>query len=641
MLFGRMRPSAPVRLIPCVVGGLIVPLADHAAVRATLGPFDGWFWLRAAAVTLVLYAAFTAGCRLMAHRAGTSGAVPRPVPRWSVPRPVHRIVRRLAKAVHGASARVGAFGPAARLAIAAAIILLCWTPVIMLMLPGTIWYDTGDQITQFLTVVSSGGASGSVSSHHPVFDTIVFGGAAWIGQAVAGDIGVGLGVYLAVQVAVTCSELAGVCLYVHSLGLGRAGTIVMLAFFALFPAFPIFTMSIVKDTLHMMFLIPWLLMVVEATRTRLAALASRRFLIGFVVVSSLCALTTMTGLYIVVLTLCCLPLTRGRRGVRAAAAGCAAAVALLSGVAFPAAVRGPLHVRAEDANQLLVVPMQMTARYALDHPGDVTSHERGIIDRVSRVPFERMPERYNPYLADTVIHYSLRDPAAVPEYLGVWFAMGLRHPDSYVTAFVSLESGWCSLMRTPLNTTSRGISLDTLDRRAGDAVGNTMWFQINDAVSPSFRPLAKRMGRLPGASTDRSGAYRLWDGWRGAPVVGLLTFTALWTFILPLFLVFCRIGRGDGGRAVDSSVDSSAARGRGRAWVPFAVPLVWSLASLLPNAISVPLKPTATRYMMWALVMLPLLLALLRADMAAPDRLWAEEAVGFGPRAGRPGKDRP
>ncbi|WP_162178980.1 DUF6020 family protein [Bifidobacterium stellenboschense] len=605
MLLRSIGPSAAARLASCVAGGLVISLADRMAVRAVAGPLDGGFWLETCAAAGVLYAAFTAGEWLLSARlrVGMPDGLPGPA-------------RRFVARARGGFDRFDALRAPVRLAVCATVILVCWLPVIVMMAPGTIWYDTGDQIVQFLAVVSPDGTTGVVSAHHPLLDTIVFGTAAWMGESLFGGYGAGLACYLAVQVIVTGMELAGMCLYARRIGCGRAASTCMLLFFAVFPAFPIFTMSIVKDTLHMMALIPWLVMVAEATRTRLAVFDSRRFLIGFIVVSTLCALTTMTGLVIVILTSACLPLLRARRGRRIAALACMLVVAFVSGVAFPAMVRGPLRVRGEDANQLLVVPMQMTARYALDHPHDVTDRERRIIDRVNRVPFEQMASRYNPYLADPVIQYSLRDPAAVPEYLSVWAVMGLRHPDSYAAAFTALESGWFSLRRTPLNTTNRGISLDRLCRHADKAIGNTMWFQINDAVSPSFRPLAKRSPRF---TVDRPAVYRLWDTWRSTPVLNLPAFTAMWTFILPLFLAFHLIGRA--GRPGERAATLPQKPPR-RAWWPFTIPLFWSLLSLLPNAISIPLKPTATRYMMWAPVTIMLMLALLRADMVAPERLW-------------------
>lgn len=632
MRLGRISPSRAARPVLCVAGGLVITVANRAAVHAMLGPFDGRFWLKTAVTALILLASFTLAERLLfSHSVRVNARFPFAAHTVFPPIP-HRMFRAFLDTYRHACTWFAGLHVVVQVAAAGAVILLCWSPVIIMMFPGTLWYDTGDQIAQFFGISVYGQPAGAISSHHPVLDTIIFGGAAQLGDLLTGNYQNGLVAYLGIQVVVTAAELAVACLYVCRVGCPRVFAAVLFLFFALFPAFPIFTMSIVKDTLHVLFLIPWLLMVAEAIRTRLAALASRRFLIGLVIVSIGNALTTMTGLYITVLTLLCLPLLRACRRLRLAAAAAAATVALLAMVVFPAAVRGPLHVAREDANQLLVAPMQMTARYALDHPDDVTAYERGVIDRVNTVPFERMARRYNPYLADPVIQYALRDPSAVPEYLRVWLSMGLRHPESYIAAFISLESGWFSFTRTPLDTTDRGISLATLNRHAHAAIGNRMWFQIANAYSDPFT-------RMPPYAANRAGqsaAYVWWDMWRAAPVLNVLTFTALWTFVLPLFLVFAALGRRGAAhgdiRETAETIEGcdeaqpgggvAAVRGGAPAWAPFLIPLVWSLLSLLPNAISIPLKPTATRYMMWALVMVPLLLALLRADTAAPATLW-------------------
>ena len=599
MITGRFRSPSAVQTALCLVGGVITAAADNAATVATVGPFDLRFALKSVAVAAILLVLLLFGEPLLDRPSG-HGPGCGPAPAFA---PIARL-RRLASA---AFRHYRAMPFAARLLAPAALMLLCWSPVIIMMYPGTIWYDTGDQIAQWYGIEAYGQPAGSISSHHPVLDTIVFGTLARLGDALAGDYQTGVTAYILVQVALMCVELAGVCLYVARVGRarGRTAGIVLFVFFALFPSFPIFMMSIVKDSLHMLFLVPWLVMVAEAARTRLAALRSPRFAVGFTVLSILTALTTMTGLYVTVLTLFCLPLTRAARADRLAALACALVTALIAMAVFPAAVRGPLRVAHEDQNQLLVVPMQMTARYALDHPGDVTDAERAAIDRVNHVPFEDMADRYNPYLADPVIQYSLRDPAGIADYVKAWTAMGLRHPDSYINAFAALESGWFSLKRTPLNTTDRGIGLDELRRAAPEATANRIWFQIANAISPPFSHMPAYRANTAGQSR----AYAVWGFWQSVPVLNVLTLTALWTFLMPMFLLFRLLRPGESGELREPGEGPRVGM---RTALPaaYAAPLVWSLLSLLPNAISIPLKPTASRYMLWALVVIPFMIAL-------------------------------
>ncbi|WP_140462901.1 MULTISPECIES: DUF6020 family protein [unclassified Bifidobacterium] len=625
MMFGKVRPSRMAQVALCMLGGLTIACADQAATRAVFGPYDGRFWAKSLVLAGLLLIVFMAGERLIALspvRTAKSDSVAS----GNGCRPA--VIRAMQCISHASAAswlrelfeRFDRLGLIPRLLIYGAVIGICWMPVIIMMAPGTIWFDTGDQIAQFFGISAYGQPAGAISSHHPVLDTLVFGGAAWLGDTLTGNYQNGLIAYLAVQVAATILGLAAACLYVRHIGCGRAYGLMMLVFFSVFPAFPIFTMSIVKDSLHMVFLIPWLIMMAETVRTGLEALASRRFLAGLFVLSLGCALTTMTGLYITVLSLLALPVVAATRRRRLTALAAALGVTLLAVVIFPAAVAGPLKVAKEDSNQILVVPMQMTARYALDHPHDITPDERKAVDTVNHVPFDHMASRYNPYLADPIIQYSLRDANGVPDYATAWAQMGLRHPDSYLIAFASLESGWFSFLRTPQNSTAPAVSLASLDRVADQAIGNQMDLQIFNAYSKPFR-------QMPAYAENRAGqsaAHAWWNAWRSLPIIRILTFTSVWTFVLPLFLVYCRLGRA-AASAASGMRDGRAVRRH--SWFPFAVPLVWSLLSLLPNAISIPLKPTATRYMLWSLIMVPLLIGLLRADAVRPERLWRQKGV--------------
>ena len=125
--------------------------------------------------------------------------------------------------------------------------------------------------------------------------------------------------------------------------------------------------------------------------------------------------------------------------------GVAALIALItitsSLILFPALVYPVMNVQRSDANKVLVVPMQLIARYVYDHPSDVKDRERKVIDRINLVPVAKMARKYNPYLADPIIHGTLREQRALPDYVKVWLQQGFRHPASYINSFAAVESG--------------------------------------------------------------------------------------------------------------------------------------------------------------------------------------------------------
>ncbi|NMM98429.1 hypothetical protein G1C97_1381 [Bifidobacterium sp. DSM 109959] len=601
-----LRPPTVAQTLLCALGAGVIAIADRAAVYASIGPLDAALWLRAGKLFVMLLLFCLIGELLIARgqlRANDS------VRLNSKDAGVSSDSRSLSHRTPSWWARRSAgFRGCCLTVCLTGLMLLCWSPYIKWLYPGLMWYDTGDEIAQFYGIAALGQPSGVISAHHPVFDTIVFGGFAKAGELWFGGYQAGLTILVLLQMVAMCVVLSASVVYARHAGAPLGSAMALFVFYAIFPFLPIFFMSLVKDSLHAVFFMPWLLMYIETCRQRLRSLRSIWFTVGFVILSVLSALTTMTGFYITALSLLGLVfVARGDENagpsaqrqpvamtaLRGVAATVAVVVILLVHTVFPAVTGKIWNIHREDQNQILVVPMQMTARYALDHPDDVTDEERHIIDALNNVSVDRMKEVQNPYLADPVMHLSLKDPSYIGRYASVWLKQGVRHPDSYINAFVSLESGWFSLRRTAHKETGP-LPLDVL-RADSRSIPNQMLIQGDNAISPSFAQMSQYQGNESGQVTVR----RIWRYMSSTRVLRLFTYTAVWSFIMPLFLLFCAI------------------RGRGRdirARLMLGAPLIWSLLSLLPNAISIPLKPTASRYIVWSLYVVPLYIALLRAD---------------------------
>ncbi len=89
----------------------------------------------------------------------------------------------------------------------------------------------------------------------------------------------------------------------------------------------------------------------------------------------------------------------------------------------------------------LSVPFQQTARYVCEHTDEVTEYERQVIER--EFGFDNM-FHYDPVISDPIkIRFRCID---VPEYLKVWFQMFLKHPGTYVSAFINKGYGYIALV---------------------------------------------------------------------------------------------------------------------------------------------------------------------------------------------------
>lgn len=310
-----LRPPTIAQTILCAAGAFVIAVADRAAIYASIGPLDSDLWMRAGKLFVMLLALFWAGETLIVRQTVLRGGM-----RAHFARSVQRSVQRLAPRIAAndgeeRSANLEQKGWRAlrrctSVAALSSVMMLCWAPYAKLLHPGLIWYDTGDQIAQYFGYPALDQPAGVVSSHHPVLDTLIFGAAARAGETWLGGYQAGLSALIMAQAALMCVILSVSIVYLRHVGAPLGAAACVFLFFALFPALPIFFMSLVKDSVHAVFFMPWLLMYVEACRSRLTALRSVPFAVGFALFGMLSALTTATGLYIVVLCVIGLPFLR-------------------------------------------------------------------------------------------------------------------------------------------------------------------------------------------------------------------------------------------------------------------------------------------------------------------------------------------
>lgn len=95
------------------------------------------------------------------------------------------------------------------------------------------------------------------------------------------------------------------------------------------------------------------------------------------------------------------------------------------------------HVTPGSIREALSVPIQQTARYIIEHGEDVTVEERAAIDAV--LDYNRLITFYNPNLSDNTKATYNEDStlADLLRYFKIWFQMLLKHPDSYIQAYIN------------------------------------------------------------------------------------------------------------------------------------------------------------------------------------------------------------
>lgn len=178
----------------------------------------------------------------------------------------------------------------------AAVLIACWSPWLILLYPGVIWYDSRQQLLQFFgqpNVFTGGG----LSDHHPVFDTMLYGSFVRFGQLI-GSADAGAWLFTVVQSTATAFALATTVALARRCGASRRCALAMLAFLAFWPQVPVYASAMAKDATFLPFLLAFSVMAVEAMRTRGAAFARPRFALGFFAAAALMCLTRKTGIIV-------------------------------------------------------------------------------------------------------------------------------------------------------------------------------------------------------------------------------------------------------------------------------------------------------------------------------------------------------
>lgn len=400
------------------------------------------------------------------------------------------------------------------------VMLVFWEAWMLAVYPGSMNWDTYYQIAQCYPenhpiyyipyAPTESFVSNYFSDHHPIFDTLIFGGFAMASDYLFGTWNYGVFAFVLIQSVGTAAAFTYALAYFRKLGVPAAIRFGAFVFFALMPFYPVYAATMLKDSFFSWLYVPYFIQVVEIVRTKGAALDSRKFLTAFVVLGILLALTKKTGMYAVVPA--ALILLFVYRSHWKSLALQAVSVLVVMQLVLPYIVFPALDVIPGGKQEVLSPLFQSTARYVVLAGDEVTEGERDAIDIV--LGYDTLAKRYNPRDSDPVkflYNYNASNEEML-SYYKTWLQQGLKRPDIYID----------SVMTTTSSYFAPGGTL-ALHEDTGD-------------VEHDGSPLLWRPERLQGIHDVLFSAYH----WLCAfPVLGDTVFSvALYAFWIPLFAVY-------------------------------------------------------------------------------------------------------
>lgn len=341
-------------------------------------------------------------------------------------------------------------------AVLTAIMFACWIPYMVIMAPGCMNPDARDQFGQMLnnpdmcwsvgTVAREEGDS-LLTNHHPVFHTVLLGCFLKLGEWM-GSYFAGITIYSVLQCLVLAGTLVFSVLKLREYGMSKRLSNIVYAFFVLCPLFPLWGMTILKDTPFMIALLIMTILFYEAFKAPERFTAKKY--VALALISFALMLLRNNGFYML-LVLVPFVIIHFRKDKKFLVKIMAAMLIPLlvfkvgySGIFFSA-----MGINEGSPREMLSVPFQQTARYITEYADEVTPEEEKSITTIlggGKLSLEDIAERYTPDRADSIKgnYNKYATTSDLVNYFKTWAAQLVKHPGVYIEAFLNLNYSWFS-----------------------------------------------------------------------------------------------------------------------------------------------------------------------------------------------------
>ncbi|MCQ2204762.1 MAG: DUF6020 family protein [Bacteroidales bacterium] len=311
--------------------------------------------------------------------------------------------------------------------------LLAFLPYWILLWPCVFQWDSFHLSYKYL--------EGNLDNHNPIIYQFFFGVLMQLGATI-GNVEIVFSVLSLLQIVVFSISIIYITKYIQrTVEIDFLHIKYILVFYAIVPVYAISSMQVIKDfyfsivillySFHM-----YSLVIADGVRWR----NPKNIAIHFVLLVFLC-LTKNQGVYIALLTGLFLCIYHIKHIIYIAPTYViivASYLFLFIGWLLPLYNVDQTTRKQESIGCLL----QATARYVIENPDDVTEEEKNIIGKV--LEYDKLACCYELECSDGIKGSSMRDglfnrnssDKELTDYYKVWLQMGLRHPSSYIQAFI-------------------------------------------------------------------------------------------------------------------------------------------------------------------------------------------------------------
>lgn len=352
--------------------------------------------------------------------------------------------------------------------------LLCLITTILIWLvefPGPVGYDIMTQFDLYYGIYP-------LNDHAPIFSTFFYGFLLHIGRSIGSD-NLGAAICAFFQILLQAFAIAFAMTTLKKWEIPGKIRLIALFFFAFHPIIVFFPRAVIKDSISSSLLLIFAVQFLEIVRKiyKKEEILKSLFVAG--IVGFLSAQFRHNNIYIAAISLCVL-LFSAKQKVQKLQCLAAGILCFICSTLFSLLLVNSFHASEGSSAEMLSIPFQQTARYIRDHNEEITEYERQVIDSV--LDYNTIASVYSSSISDAVKATYKGDDSKLSEYFKVWFSMFLKHPKTYIEAFI----GGSYLYYYPFGSVPFGLAYPN-GMETNPAV-NTGFFNFHFTISdPTLR----------------------------------------------------------------------------------------------------------------------------------------------------------
>lgn len=297
--------------------------------------------------------------------------------------------------------------------------------------PGVLSSDNTDQITQIIT--------GVYSNHHPYYHTQIIKICLSVGQTLFGSMNAGVATYSVFSILIVSLSFAYVVSTIYkSTGNLKISTIIAI-WYLIMPFNSLYSFTMFKDVLFGAILTDFVVSLYRIIR--LLGKQSINFLVMSISSIGICLLRS-NGYFIFLLSTIIFFIVYKKKYLNIKVIFiCALILSYI--LKYP--VLNNLGIRQPDTIESLAIPQQQIARVIADG-NKLTKEEEALLNEI--VDVGQVADTYSSWIADPV-KYLVREKDNQDylkenklEYIKLYFELGLKHPTSYISAWIDETKGY-------------------------------------------------------------------------------------------------------------------------------------------------------------------------------------------------------